>query len=362
MSDFTSTIPLDYGEGVSTYTSSGKSIGVYGGKFFPPHRGHVNFALRAASMVDVLFVVVQYDQAHERALIEGTDFPLIHPRQRVAWLSEEFADYPNIRVFGQYEHRCDDNLTNPILAHTHANLREVVGGRIDKIFSNTHEYDDYFSTWLPDSEHVVLEGRPVVPVSSTLIRIQGVEKMWELLPSSVRRSFQRRVAVVGWESSGKTYLSKSLSASLNAQWLPEYGRVFYERKGGYEAVVTPSDFTKIAVGHMHQINTAPTDKKMLLIDTDMIYTQFYHKEQYGHCDPVLDAMITSNMEAIDTYVFLEPHNALVQDGSRKALESIERKETSDRLKQMYRDYGRDIHVIDEPDRRLRMEAVTSLLI
>lgn len=72
----------------------------------------------------------------------------MEPRIRERWLVETFKDYPNVRVFSQYEHRSDDYMHDPLIAETYRELRETVG-HLDVIFSNTHDYDDYFENGCP---------------------------------------------------------------------------------------------------------------------------------------------------------------------------------------------------------------------
>lgn len=57
---------MDNGVPITEYAD--KRVGVYGGKFFPFHKGHVSFVMEAAKLVDVLFVALQYDEEYEKSL------------------------------------------------------------------------------------------------------------------------------------------------------------------------------------------------------------------------------------------------------------------------------------------------------
>ena len=168
-----------------------KTVGVYGGKFYPFHRGHLSFILKAATMVDILYVVVQHDEKYERSLLtEGSEFQWITPETREDWIRETLESHSNIRVLSSYEHRSEAHMDDPLIETGYIELIEAVGGRIDVIFSNTHDYDDYFAKYLPESKHVVFyEARDIIDISATQIRNEGVVKNWEFLPPAVQKYY-----------------------------------------------------------------------------------------------------------------------------------------------------------------------------
>lgn len=345
---------MDNGVPVTEYAD--KTVGVYGGKFFPPHAGHVSFIEEAKKQVDVLFVVVQYDEEHEKKLCEGTPFPLVPPRVRERWLVETFKNDDKVRVFSQYEHRSPEHLTDPLLKITYDDLLNKIGGKIDVIFSNTHEYDNYFSTWLPGTPHVVLlENRDVVNISASEIRATNVFNNWEHLLEPAKKYFVKRIAFCGWESAGKSYSSEHLANIFNTTYLPEYGRTFYvDDLGGFDGIDLPEDYVAIAAGHLHALNKA-TANKILCLDTDLIYTQFFHWKQTGTLHPVIDSLIKANAEKIDTYFFLEPRNAFADDDTRFRVDEEERQRISNELKNMYMNYGKQLIVIDEENPTFRLQ-------
>lgn len=330
---------MDYGPDVTTY--NGKKIGLYGGKFFPPHRGHVAMALEAAQHVDVLFVAVQWDQDYEQELINNTSFTYIAPALRVRWLTQVFKDYPHIRVISAYEKRTPDHLTDPELVEQYRQLEHRIGN-VDIVFSGEPEYTPYFDWVLPNAQHMVLELEPAIPIAATMIR-EDVFQYWEYLPKPVQQHYARRVAFCGVESSGKTYLSHRLANDVHMTWIPEYGRTYFDELGGYTSLEMQHDYIHIVAGHLQQLHYSdPTP--LLLLDTDAIYTQYFYMMQHGEKHPILEEVILTDVENIDTYLLLEPY-IFDDDGTRQRLDETQRWENFARLKALYESYGKDVIVI-----------------
>lgn len=349
---------MDNGVPVSEYKNS--RVGIYGGKFFPFHLGHMSFIKEAIKEVDVLFVVVQYDEEYERSLIQGTNFPLIPGRIRERWITEIYKDNPKVRVFSQYEHRSDypNYLNDPLVGETYKELLETIGGHLDVVFSNTHEYDEYFNKWLPGVEHrVLLENREISNISASQIRSDGVYKQWDMLPKVIQKFFLKRIAFCGWESVGKTYTAQRIAKEFNTTYLPEYGRTYTEELGGYDGIDLDEDYPNIMAGHLQALHYA-NGNKFLSIDTDLIYTQFFYWKQNQKLHPVLDVAIKANVDKIDHYIFLDPYNDFHEDGSRFRLEQSEREITSEQLKAFYKDlYKKDLHIVSIQDNDERYQIV-----
>lgn len=75
-----------------------KRIGMFVGKFLPPHLGHLNQILECSAQCDKLFVVVADSTERSKQLCKNASIPTIFPKRRYQWLKNYFKTYKNIKV------------------------------------------------------------------------------------------------------------------------------------------------------------------------------------------------------------------------------------------------------------------------
>lgn len=353
---------MNYGVEIESY-SKDLTIGLYGGKFLPFHNGHLSCILQASEMVDVLFVAVGYDDEYDKVLCEGTKFEWVSNRQRERCFSKALKNYSNIRVLSQYERRSDDYMNDVEVTKSTQELIQKVGGKIDLVFSSESEYDPYFTKYYPNSKHVILnESRSELDISATSIREKGVYESWNYLPREVQESYVKRVCLCGVESTGKSTLTKLLASAYNTNYVEEYGRTYYDELNGYHDISEPSDSPEIAISHAHYIKEAAKESnKLLLIDTDIVYTDFFHINNYGQANEFLENIIRSGVCKIDKYIYLEPHNPHELDGSRRPVTDKMREENNRLLKDLYAYHGIELEIIDEKDDLERFNKCVSII-
>lgn len=353
---------MNYGVQVNEY--EGKKIGFYGGKFLPFHVGHLHCILKAQSMVDILFVVVGYDEIYDEKICEGTEFEHVSHRVRERWITKELKEFANIRVLSQYEKRSDDYMNNPAIEQSYKELLEQIGGKVDIVFSSEQQYDDYFEKYLPGVEHVVIdEERMYRPISATQIRCDGVYAHWNSLPRAVREYYTKRVAICGIESVGKSHLVKMLAKHFDTNYVGEYGRAYYDEINGFQDISQPKDYIDIAVGHCHLMNEASKQaNKLLFVDTDLSATQFFHYLENERFNTVIDELIKSKTEGIAKYIYIEPHNFHELDGTRRHVTDEERNSKNNLLKAIYENYGIELVIVDEEDRNKRFEKCVEAIV
>ncbi|MEG0259107.1 MAG: multifunctional transcriptional regulator/nicotinamide-nucleotide adenylyltransferase/ribosylnicotinamide kinase NadR [Lysinibacillus sp.] len=346
---------MNYGVQVKEY--KGQRIGYYGGKFLPFHYGHLDCILKAQSMVDILFVVVGYDVIHDGKVCESTAFEHVSHRVRERWITKELKGFKNIRVLSQYERRSNEYMNDPTIKQSYEELLNKIGGTIDVVFSSEKEYGDYFEKYLPGAKHVVIdENRINRPISATKIRKEGVYAHWNNLPKSVQEYYTKRVAICGIESAGKSHIVKMLAKYFDTNYVGEYGRSYYDEINGFQDISQPSDYLDIAVGHCHLMNEASKkSNKLLMVDTDLSYTQFFYFLENERFSKVIDELIRSKAEGIEKYIYIEPYNFHELDGTRRHLTNEERNSRNNLLKSIYENYEIDLVIVDEVDRSRRFE-------
>jgi len=90
-----------------------------------------------------------------------------------------------------------------------------------------------------------------------------------------------RVALIGPESSGKSFLCQELAEHYNTCWVPEYARTYIENLG--------RSYTKDDVLHCAAMQLKLEDElmskanKILFCDTEMINYKIWMEDVYDHC-------------------------------------------------------------------------------
>ncbi len=75
-----------------------KKIGVFIGKFFPLHFGHVMQIAEIAKSCDLLFVVLADSEERSKKLCNESGLLYISPQVRFLWIKKYFANIKNIKV------------------------------------------------------------------------------------------------------------------------------------------------------------------------------------------------------------------------------------------------------------------------
>lgn len=305
------------------------------GKFYPPHKGHKHLIDAARRQVDRLIVLVPH-----------------HPSQRIPgelrrdWLREIHAD-------------CEIHLVPDELENDSAQWAEFtinyLGRAPDVVFSS-EDYGPIFAG-LMGCRHVMVDRpRSTFPTSGTAIRQSPLDHL-DMLEPCVRAYFVKRVVLIGAESTGKTTLARALSEHFNTNWVPEYGREYWERKvagldmKGPLPAFTSEEFVTIASEQQRRENElARTANKVLICDTNAFATGTWHERYLGFRSPAVDAIGAA--DKVDLYLLTEPDFPFVQDGFRDG-EHIREQMHRGFISQLSSSPARFIRIDGPPDQRIK---------
>lgn len=127
-------------------------------------------------------------------------------------------------------------------------------------------------------------------------------------------SLIKRVALVGPESCGKSYLAEYLAGHFNTVFVEEYGRTYCEKFG---TDLTELDFAHIAGGQLYREDEmARQANSILFCDTELLLTQVWSEIYFnGRCQPWI--VWVSQARHYDLYLLLAPDIPWENDGLRQ---------------------------------------------
>lgn len=156
-------------------------IGMYGGKFLPLHKGHRYCIETAARECEKVYVILFYGGVQEeQALLEHPEeyLSLKERKKHLINVCSEFdnvipafIDVSSLRLSNGEE---DWDAETPL-------VREIVGKRLDAVYSGEPSYDDYFKRAYPEAVHRIVDSNRITfPISGTKIRNMKKVKEREL--------------------------------------------------------------------------------------------------------------------------------------------------------------------------------------
>ena len=314
------------------------NIGVFPGKFSPPHRGHLNAILQASTQCELLYVVVSFNQCLEEEMYSKCTYKMPTMKQRAKWLSIELSNFNHIKVVMLNE----DNI--PMYPNGweewSKTLKNLIPHNIDVIFGGEEQYaDEGYTKYFPQTKYEVYDtNRTEYPICATDIR-NNPYKHWEYILGSARPHFVKKVLIIGTESTAKTTLTKMLAKIFNTSWAEEEGRYYSEKYlGKNEDVFELDDFYNITLKQRELEDLAIKNaNKIVLLDTDATITQYYCNMYLGEMNPKVETMIDPSR--YDLVLYLKPDVKWVDDGLRFSGEQNLRDSLDKELLNMFYDRG-----------------------
>lgn len=94
------------------------------------------------------------------------------------------------------------------------------------------------------------------------------------------------ICITGPESCGKSELAKALASALDGQVVPEYSRIYLERRGPN---YVEADLTRIAVGQINAEHQAwAMSKRPILLDTSLEVMKIWSEEVFGRSSAIIE--------------------------------------------------------------------------
>ena len=310
------------------------------GKFLPPHSGHVFLCEAAANMVDEMTVLVcSIDAEPIPGALRAAWMRRLLPRLTVRHMHREIPQAPD-------DHPEFWPIWTAAIAEFHPQPIDYVFGSETYVFRLARE--------LGAAPVLVDPDREVNPVSSSAVRDDPAAH-WRFIPEAVRPYFQKRICILGPESSGKSTLAAELSARLETRHMPEYGRLYdahYRQGEGWSA----NDFLAIARTHVAMREAlAPHAGPVLVEDTDPVQTMVWAEYLLGAVPETLRALVASLVPA-DLYILLTPDVGWNDDGTRYSSEEGTRTWFFERCREHMEERGCRFVVVSGEDWEARIAA------
>ncbi len=246
------------------------------GKYAPFHKGHQHVIETALAEVDELWVII-YDAPETTSVPLSvrsnwiqTLYPDIHIVQ--AWDGPQMVgDTPGIRKMHE------DYILN------HLKIKDITH------FYSSEFYGQHMSCALGAINRQVDPSRETVRVSGFRIR-ENPFAFRHFMDPVVYQDLIVNVVFLGAPSTGKTTLAKALAKVYHTQWMPEFGRAYWE-KNQKNRRLTLDQLNEIAHTHLDRENKMRQKAdQYLFVDTNALTTRLFSLHYHQAVHPRLDAL------------------------------------------------------------------------
>lgn len=285
------------------------------GKYLPFHKGHealIDFALKQC---DEVIVVVCASEAEDISL-----------DVRKKWIQASFPQHPALNIFGfEYD---EENLPNTSVSSVE--VSRIWSRKFEEILPpmdvviTSEPYGEHVAEFM-GIQHIPFDpARATVPISATQIR-KAPHLHWQFLPDAVKAFYQRKIVLLGTESTGKSSIALEVSRRLGASLVTEAGRDIIPDSTEF----SQNQLYQIASAHAaHMVKTSKELKPFVIMDTDIHITQSYAKFEFGSYLALDNSMYAANQ--VDLYLYLTADFPFIQDGTRMEEEDRNRLDKSHR--------------------------------
>lgn len=245
------------------------------GKFAPLHKGHQYLIETALSEMDEVIVMI-YNCP------ETIDIPL---DIRANWIRKL---YPKAKVFKAWDGPTETGYTQRIKKLNEDYVLSKIKVPITHFYSS-EPYGEHMRGALGSVDRRVDANRKKFPVSGTLIR-DNPQKYQKYIHPIVYKDLVRKIVFLGAESTGKTTIAQKLAEIYETEWMPEYGREYWE-KNNVDGKLTLEQLAEIARIHLEkEEDLISRAGNFLFVDTNAITTEMFSRFYHGSAHPELKRM------------------------------------------------------------------------
>ncbi|MEE9910301.1 MAG: AAA family ATPase [Deltaproteobacteria bacterium] len=237
------------------------------GKYAPLHHGHQLVIETGLAEMDEMIVLI-YDAP------EVTSIPL---SVRAGWIR---SLYPDAQVIEAWDGPTEVGYTTEMMRKHEKYIIESLGISGITHFYSSEPYGQHMSLALDAIDRRVDQARIKRPVSGQEVR--GNPFVYrKLVHPRVYRDLITNVVFLGAPCTGKTTLAGTLAREFSTQWMPEYGREFWEMHQ-VDRRLSPDQLVEIAEEHIRREDALLLESnRYLFTDTNAmttaVFARYYHK-------------------------------------------------------------------------------------
>lgn len=278
------------------------------GKFFPYHVGHKMLIISALEHCEQLTV-----------LVCSLPMESIDGSFRYNAVKEDFKDYPNVTVKYYSDIIPQEPSEDVFFWKKWIPVINSMCPNIDIVFAS----EDYAKNIAENlgsnvAYKIIDKYRENVNISGTEVRKNPMSNYNYIAPT-MRWYFNKKIAIMGCESAGKSTMTEKLANFYRTSFAPEYGRTHCET----HPILNESDFIEIVEKQNILIGEANKNAyKLMFTDTEAITTNVFLPMYCNKVSSITEKYIEQYIinQKIDIYFVLKADNIPFQDGTRNFLD------------------------------------------
>jgi HTH-type transcriptional repressor of NAD biosynthesis genes len=243
------------------------------GKYAPLHKGHQLVIDTAVAEMDEVIVII-YDSP------DTTKVPL---NIRAGWLR---SLYPGVKIIEAWDGPTIVGYTPEIMRMHETYVINTLKIQGISHFYSSEPYGEHMSEALGAVNRTVDLQRKTVPVSASAIS-EDPFRYRNFIHPLVYRDLIINIVFLGAPCTGKTTIAERLAREYSTQWMPEYGREYWEKHQANRRL-SLEQLVEIAEGHIRREEKLLLESnRFLFTDTNPITTLTFSRYYHGTALPRL---------------------------------------------------------------------------